>query len=60
VKICFEFVFNRCEKRISAFDSSLGNAVTCGNAVENKVRSATNICVGYEHVHSVGVKRVLP
>jgi len=27
VKIRLEFVFNRCEKRISVFDRSLGNAV---------------------------------
>jgi len=41
VKIRFEFVFNCCEKRISAFDSRW--------TVENKVRSATaDECVGVE------------
>jgi len=29
LKIRLDFVFHRCEKKISAFDSSLGNVVDC-------------------------------
>ena len=38
VKIRLEFVFNRCKKRISAFDISFGNAVDCRQQGEISVK----------------------
>ena len=44
VKIRLEFVFKRCEKRISAFDSSLAKAVYCSK--QGEIRDKYTVCVG--------------